>query len=572
MRCRAAAVIPYLVVAMATGSFASRVVAEPVSFEAPEPIQELLSTHLEFDVPPDEWQDVAARGKWLRRVREEANGLLATEGYFTPEMEWSGERVVAVRPGPRTHIERVEIVFAGPLPEAQQQALRERWALSAGAPFRQADWDKAKQELLRALHDDGYPGARFTATEARIESAQAKAYLSVQVQSGPLHRYGDLDIQGLSRYRPELIRRYTGRIEPGAPVRSEDITALQQALQSTPYFSSVFVGITPVTEGEEPVTVPVEVRLQERAPHRVSLGVGASSDTGARVQAFYGYPDLFSRAWELGLGVVYETRRQQVFADVFLPKSPRGYQDSVGVLGERSDISGLLEYRTVFGLSRAYRTEKRETRYSLNYEQERTQPEEGIETRINTLAPGVSWIRRDLDRLLIPRHGYVLSLSTAVSSDAVVSDASFLYLLGRGLLYRSLGKNWVVKLRGELGANLAEGNDAIPEDYLFRAGGVDSVRGYRYESLGIEVEGAVTGAQRLFTASAEVNYWFSAKWGAAMFVDTGNAADSWDEIDPVTGVGLGARWATPVGPIALDVAEGLRDDEIHVHFNVAIPF
>lgn len=564
--------IAYLVVATAIGSFASRAVAEPVSFEAPEPVKQLLSTHLKFDIPPGEWQDEVARAIWLRRVREEVTGLLATEGYFTPEMEWSGERVVAVRPGTRTQVERVEIVFAGPLPEAQQQALRERWALPAGTPFTQADWDKAKQELLGALHDDGYPGARFATTEARIEPARAQALLSVQVKSGPLHRYGDVDIQGLSRYRPELIRRYIGRIAPGAPVRSGELAAFQQALQSTPYFSSVYVGITPVTEGEEPVTTAVEVRLQERAPHRVSFGVGASSDTGARVQASYGYPDLFSQAWDLGLGLVYETKRQQVFADVFLPKSPHGYQDSVGVLGERSDISGLLEYRTVFGLSRAYRTEKRETRYVLNYEQERTQPGDGTETRVDTLAPGVSWTWRDLDRRLMPRHGFALSFSTAVSSDAVVSDASFVYMLGRAQFYRSFGKNWVIKLRSDLGGTVADRDQNIPENYLFRTGGADSVRGYRYESLGIEVDGAVTGARRLFTASAEANYWFSAKWGAALFVDTGNAADSWDTIDPVTGIGIGARWATPVGPIALDVAEGLRDDEIRIHFNVAIPF
>ena len=48
-------------------------------------------------------------------------------------------------------------------------------------------------------------------------------------------------------------------------------------------------------------------------------------------------------------------------------------------------------------------------------------------------------------------------------------------------------------------------------------------------------------------------------WGAAVFVDTGSAFD--DQPDWRTGVGIGARWKSPVGPVRIDIARGLNQPD-----------
>jgi translocation and assembly module TamA len=58
----------------------------------------------------------------------------------------------------------------------------------------------------------------------------------------------------------------------------------------------------------------------------------------------------------------------------------------------------------------------------------------------------------------------------------------------------------------------------------------------------------------------------------AAFVDVGDAAENWGALDPAVGAGLGVRYRTPAGPLAIDVAYGERERQVRVHFSVAIAF
>ena len=64
---------------------------------------------------------------------------------------------------------------------------------------------------------------------------------------------------------------------------------------------------------------------------------------------------------------------------------------------------------------------------------------------------------------------------------------------------------------------------------------------------------------------------YPAYWWAA-FVDAGNAADRWTDLDPAVGYGVGLRWRSPVGPLRVDVAYGQRVKAVRVHLSVGIAF
>ena len=135
-----------------------------------------------------------------------------------------------------------------------------------------------------------------------------------------------------------------------------------------------------------------------------------------------------------------------------------------------------------------------------------------------------------------------------------------------------IGERDTLSLRGEAGYTAATSRFGIPQDYLFRTGGGQTVRGYAYQSLGVREGDAVVGGRALLTGSIEYTHWLDGPWGAALFVDSGDAADLWRDLKPATGIGAGARWKSPVGPLAFDLARGNRDGRWHPHFALMVAF
>lgn len=547
--------------------------AQHPELQAPEEITPLLSPYL----PTENLPTPADRDEARRQLEKTLPGILATEGYFRPHLEFSEQGdalVVHVDPGPRTAIAEVHVDIAGDLEESRRQALIAAWPLTVGKPFRQADWSAAKQQVLSRLLAQGYAGASLTASQADIDPDTGQARLQASYAAGPPYRFGPLKIEGLSRYRPELVARYNSFVLPGEPYREDRLAALQNALQSTPYFSSVRVEMgTPEPPGPDgTVTAPVRLLVKESKPYRVALGAGISSNTGARVEANYRNADFLRRAWELNSGVRLEQKKQTIYADVFLPPDEHRYRHSFGTLVEHTDIENLVTDRFAFGVQRLQKRGKVEMLLSLNWQEEKKRPEGGLETTNRALVVDSSWTWRRVDSLLDPRQGIVLQARLGGASKAVLSDQDFIRAHVRYQQFVPVGRRDTVTLRGELGETFASSRQGIPEEYLFRAGGTNSVRGYSYESLGVKDGSAIVGGRYLATASAEFTHWLDERWGMAVFVDAGDATDDLTSFHPAIGYGVGARWKSPAGPIAVDLAYGQRTGDVQLHFSLAIPF
>ena len=124
---------------------------------------------------------------------------------------------------------------------------------------------------------------------------------------------------------------------------------------------------------------------------------------------------------------------------------------------------------------------------------------------------------------------------------------------------RPAGTDSRLILRASLGA-LATGNfDALPPELRFFAGGDRSVRGFDYQAIGERnATGGVIGGRRLAVASVEYEHYFLERWGAAVFVDAGDAFSS--SFGANVGAGIGLRWKSPVGLLRLDFALPVRTD------------
>ena len=76
----------------------------------------------------------------------------------------------------------------------------------------------------------------------------------------------------------------------------------------------------------------------------------------------------------------------------------------------------------------------------------------------------------------------------------------------------------------------------------------------------VDINGDVTGGKNLLTGSLEYEHPMREQWGLAVFVDTGNAFNNFSDYELFTGVGVGLRWHSPIGPIRLDVAQDVEQE------------
>lgn len=549
--------------------------------EVADELRALLKAHLDLlskDGHPIPTLD-ADRIAMVRRAQREVESLLATAGYFTPrtrvDTSNAGHWQVFVQPGPQTKVVAVELEFDGEINRAadvpaslQPAQLRAGWQLPVGAAFQQSAWDGAKQAVLDLLGERRFAAARIVSSSARVDPVTATAKLSVRFDSGPVFRLGQLQVDGLRDLPDDLVARYS-RLEVGDLYDRERLLAFQTSLQNTPYFASVIVDIE--RDPALAAAVPVRVHVTEAKPKYLGAGIGMSTNTGFRIEGSYRNVNFLRRAWELSTGLRFEQKRQLAYADILLPPSGRD-RDSFGFMMDNSDLEGLKITSQTLGATRTTTRGDIETQLNLRYQHEGLQPKGGEKSSQNTLSLNWSWTQRKVDDLLDPREGYVLQVQFGGGAKSLIAERDFFRSHGRLVRYQPVGERDVLILRGEAGITLADARDGVPQDFLFRTGGAQTVRGYAYQSLGVKDGRATVGGRYLAVASAEYVRWFRPDWGLASFIDAGDAADSRTDFDLRTGYGLGARWRSPAGPIALDLAWAHDERRLRLHFGVAMAF
>lgn len=573
---------------LVAGRFA--IAAEPdqpfdyrIELQVPAAQRKLLENNLDlYRWRGSERMDEIQLQRLVRLAPEQIRTFLATEGYYSPQIaatleQREGAWVVklAVEPGQPVHVGSVDLQVAGAFDDGSEESrarlenMRADWALPPGKVFRHDAWESAKRNALKALLIERYPTASIADSRATVDPQAKTAALQLTLDSGPAFTFGSLDIEGLRRYPASIVARLNP-IAPGDPYSQARLLTFQSRLQDSPYFANAAVRVD--TDRDHPLGSPVHVEVTENPSQKLGFGIGASTDTGARAQIDYRDLNLLDQAWRLGGTLKLEQKRQSLAGDLQFPLSAMRYQDSVSVLLERTDIQGEVTRKLALGPRRTFVRGRTETSFGVRYLTE-TQEVQGVQTARNgTLSPSYSWTLRATDHALYPTRGYLLNIQVDAAARALLSDQNFLRGYGRAVYFQPLGKRDQLIVRGEFGAVAAPSREGIPADFLFRTGGDQSVRGYSYQSLGIKEGSAVVGGRYVAVASAEYVHWLTPQWGAAVFVDGGNAADFLKDLKPVYGYGAGARWRSPVGPLSLDLAYGQDTKQVRIHFSVGFNF
>ena len=336
----------------------------------------------------------------------------------------------------------------------------------------------------------------------------------------------------------------------------------------TDYFREVEVA--PQLERVEGQRVPIDVMLKRNKPNRYRFGVGYGTDTGPRVSADWTRRYIGARGHSAHTLLSLSPVLQRGEASYKIPLGePRREFLSFDSVVERYDTVSRQGLDVGVGLSHHLFWGHWQRTLGISYDFD--VPEGGGEENFYSLVPSATWVWKVADDPLYTRRGSRVDLTVRGASEYALSSGSFLQGMVRAKVVRSPSDRVRVIARAEIGGTLAGSVKDIPPSRRFYAGGDNSVRGYKFEKLSPrDGDGDRRGGKGLFTASVELERVVAEKWAVAGFYDTGNAFDSFRDVDLEHGVGVGVRWLSPVGMVRFDVAKPIAGGEGGVQFYISV--
>jgi outer membrane protein assembly complex protein YaeT len=481
--------------------------------------------------------------------------------------------------------------------EHWKSQLLDKLPLHVGEPFTVASYGGAKRVLLQRLADLGFPDAAVSGG-GEVDLATDEATIDWTVHPGPRVRIGEIRIEGAKTVSEQVIRNdltfKTGDVYSDAQMQRS-----QRQVSDLGLFRSTLIGmeVDPAAappEGPPPgrVTRPIAVTVDERPLHSVRLGLGYGTEDRVRAQVGWLHRNLTGRADTLDIRARYSSLATEFQATLKEPHLPDPRTTLWLDSRIRDDTTPAYDDLALLSRVAVERPLRRGWSGQIGWDYEwinvRSVPSEaatGLTHPLDDylLAYVDFGVRRiTADSLVEPTRGTWLEASLETASNWLGSQKNYVRwtLDGRGFL--PLGPT-VVAARVMIGTITGFGStgDAdLPVTKLFYAGGAGNVRGYDFQHLGTEdAPGAAVGGDSLLTGSLEWRFPVWRELRGATFIDAGQLSRSpwdWKPENLRTSVGFGLRYATPLGPVRVDVAAPLNPpegvDHVRVWFAIGQPF
>ena len=439
-----------------------------------------------------------------------------------------------------------------------------------GAVLEHARYESSKTQVGRALAAHGYFDADFSTHEVRVTRAEHAADIDLRWTSGERYALGDATFSQAPKQviRDKLLRKLV-RWTPGDPYDEAELDRLRSSLTALDYFGLVDVSSKP--EDAENGRVPVQVDLTPapRSIYTTGLSYGTESGPGVRFGIERRY--LNSRGHKALAQIDYARDRKTATVQYRVPAFAwldGWYTASLQAADEQTDFLDTRRVEFVASRSGQY-NDYLNLVAALHFLRERwaflddSDPDAPPDYRYATFVfPELRAEYIDVDNRLAPRRGLG---GTLMLRGGGGDGASFAQVDAGVQWFHGFDPESRLIVRGEIGHTFSGELLDMPPSLRFYAGGDRSIRGYGWREVGPRIRNAAgdefaVGARNLLTGSVEYERYFNGPWGAAVFVDSGSAFDGTTP-DMHTGVGIGLRWRSPVGPVRIDIARGLNDPD-----------
>lgn len=428
---------------------------------------------------------------------------------------------------------------------------------------------KAGEKVVVDLKAEGRPLAKLIERNATADHKTQTVDVIIAAEGGPVAPVGEVGVSGTKTVDANFVQRYS-RINAGQPYSPEALNKAAERLRTLGVFSSVTIREADklAPDGSLPMTIEVS-----EGKHRY-FGVGAqySNTDGIGLQGYWGHRNLFGEAESLRLeGSVNRIGESDLgnldYSTAILFSKP-------GAFGPASTFNASLKasivdpdaykaFTTTAAAGVSIELSDRDT-VSAGGELMWSDVEDAFgKNKYLTAAIPIEYVRDTRDDKLNPTEGYRL-LINAKPSYETYRGTFFSSFEGAITGYQALGAEDRVVLAGKVAGGTIIGGDKlsdIPATRRFFLGGGGTVRGYGYQEISPRNgKDELLGGRSYVAASAEVRIGVTETIGVVPFIDVGTV--STDEVpdfnDIRAGAGVGLRYATPFGPLRLDVAVPLN--------------
>ena len=469
--------------------------------------------------------------------------------------------IVKVDPGEPVRIAGAELALSGEAAEDPDFRKLLDSLPEKGRVLHHGEYEAFKKSVLALGTRKGYFLGRFTKSELAVAASRREAWWRLAYDSGPRWKFGEVAFTG-SQIDADILARLVP-FERGEPYASEKLAELNENLADTGWFSSAVVAPAFRQAGADH-ELPLAGALTPRKGNSVEVGVGYSTDVGPRFTGEWTKPWVNSSGHSLTVSTSLSMKEPELSFSYKMPLRDNPLEEYWLAQGgfKHTDINDTRSEQTTFEGSRYWNfatgwQRSVNLRWMLdNYSQGETN------NTTMLLYPCVTINRTRSRGGAMPSWGDSQRYSIDVSQKLWGSDVNFWSANASGVIIRTFASKNRFIGRYALGWIHADDFDAVPPDLRFFAGGDRSIRGYDYKSLSPrDGKGELRGAKRLVTGSLEYQRNLTGDWWGAVFVDAGEATDSFSTGEIKTGAGVGIRWKSPVGPVKFDIARPVGDSE-----------
>ena len=442
--------------------------------------------------------------------------------------------------------------------------------------FSSDGYESAKNYLLNLCHSKGFIDASTESSTLVIDPDKKSAYITINLNTGSRYSFGPIEINQ-STYSKNYLRSLA-EYQSGSSYNDALISKYKNNLESSNLFNHINVLPLNLTGGD--LQIPTQVFYDPIDKIQYGFGIGYSTDSNLFYNANVIRNRINDHGMRLNTEILSSSDYGLFLSTLSIPRTHPTkdyYNFQVGYTHQYIEYVGSDKNLTVtlsHILNQKY-DEKKTIRIesSLNYSLDRSKFDNFSASTMHFLYPSIQYdaFFNDPKRAL----QFFLKNQLLANFEVLLSPCDFMKLTAeQKFTFLANKKITLVFSLSEGYIATSDSIQTLPLSWYFYTGGSYSVRGFKYQSIGSDINKYYDYNNYLYTASFETQYNLQKDFSLISFVDMGDATENIQTSQPCVAMGAGVLWKTFAGDLEISVAKPIinhsSDPSMRLRLNIIL--